>query len=376
MAATAVRVTYCPPGSARNAFFDTPHDSSFRRHRPVHLPSLDEEGTFERGIDHSDYGRMNTYYHLGGSRNRRLSTPEWALSETATRRVLLAFMEGRVFSKRAREALTGSERERFVVAMARMKQRTDAMMKVVDRLCDEYCAAVDGDRRRILQLEIDVLDKQIQLAGRPDVLIAIVHGYHRQRLTSRELAEKLAMTDAHIRQLLFRLNKVAKGLGYEVERTSPEDLERRRQHRLTVTAEDKQRRELARLQKTEAAKAARLLAVAQKQAAAWSRWQARLQKQAAAQARAAATKAVRKSRVRGQGPTRERWAREGKCVGCGGERNDKTLCIRCRERSRDYTKARYARLKAERVAVPKEVHSARLSAAMKASWAQRKAAAV
>ena len=88
--------TLCPPAAAKNAFFDRPQDRFFRPVLPVHLPDVDDEGTFHKGLSFDDYTRCQTQTHLGGYGDRRLGTPLWAMGEASTRQVLIAFFEASV----------------------------------------------------------------------------------------------------------------------------------------------------------------------------------------------------------------------------------------------------------------------------------------
>jgi len=316
----------CPPHAAAGILQDEPQFN--HRQMPVHLPDKDEESDgYVRGLSFDDYRMCSIQTHLGGRGGRHQPTPLWTQSNAAVQRVLLAFMEGRVFSKKKCATFHGNERERFLAVIQRLKKQTASLTVIIGRLCNEFVVTTDPARRKILQTQIQNIDRRLILASRPDVFYEIVVGYYRQRLSSPELAGQLGgvVSPWGIRALLHRMNVYAKRLGYavEVHEPPPRQLYPSEQARKNARSERRAARDAERAAKRNA----RFLAKVARDAE-------RLEKKRAAQA-------AKPKRIL-LGPTRERWKKEGKCTSCGGDRDraDRLFCEACRAQAKIYVAAR------------------------------------
>ena len=128
----------------------------------------------------------------------------------------------------------------MIAVLQKMKERRAAKIRVLENLCAEFVSCNDDKRRRILQIQISALDRRLQLEDRPDVFYNVVVDYYRTRMDSVAVAEKNGMTPWGVRQILFRMNKVAKALGYDVMVTCS----RIRRSAEQVKAEHDRKREL------------------------------------------------------------------------------------------------------------------------------------
>jgi|SRR5271157_1440607 len=204
--------TLCPPHAAAGILQDEPNFN--HKQKPVHLPDRDEEGDgYARGISFEDYSRMQTSTRTTG---RKQPTPLWSQSDAAVRHVLLAFLETRAFSKKKCAGLVGNERQRFIAVIQRLKDRSASLIATLECLCSQFVATTDPARRKMLTTEISGLDRQIQLVSRPDIFHTLIVARYRERLDSVGVAERCGLSPWGVRQLCFRLNKVARSLGYEI----------------------------------------------------------------------------------------------------------------------------------------------------------------
>ena len=281
---------------------------------PIGRHTDDDAG--DSAVSWDDYQMMHVQTTAVRSRQRRHPTPAWALTESSTRRVVLAFMEKRAFSKKQREQLIGTDRERFLAVIQKLKSQTDARVHVIESLCNEFVSCTDPARRKTLTTEITNLDRVVQLIGRPDVFYEVVVAYHCEHLDSVGVAERCGLSPWGVRALLYRMNKVASSLGYTVEFSKPRPKPTPEQ-----VAWAKLQRRLARAERLEVRRNRKLLGKAARDAEKLER-------------RKRALAASPKSRA-------ERIA-AGLCSACGKTRDDDDykLCGRCRERNRDWLQQR------------------------------------
>jgi hypothetical protein len=347
--AAAFTITHCPPAIAHGAYIET---GAVRRRtlaQPIHLTEKNEDGEFAAGISFDDYTRMTTTTRTQNVW-RPNAIPQWALNETATRRVLLAYLEARMFHGRLQQAaIIGTERERYIKIVAALRAQVTDLTKTVDKLCEEYAPHVECTgkfcltRRRTLAIIIEGIDRRLRMAPRPDVYYEIIVGSYRQCLNATELSHQLnyLVSTQGIRVILRRLNLVAASLGYEVNfraKLTPEQKLQRKQEREARKAESIADRELAKQRK-----AARL---AQQEAQRVEAAQQRLAQQEARRVEAEARKlaeqeARRKVKLttasldRTNSSARQRFYPEGMCASCGKskDRADRSRCAPCRERS-------------------------------------------
>jgi hypothetical protein len=244
-------IIVCPPHAAHG--IDSPQPIFCKGPLPVFLPEKDSDGDgYARGLSFDDAARCHTFTRKIG---RKHPTPLWTQSDAAVRRVLLAFMEARAFGPKGRERLSGlGDRDRLIAVVQKLKSKRDALIVVIERLCNEFVVTADPHRRRVLQTEIQNLDKQIILSARADVFFDLIVAYYRERLSSVDCAARTGLSPWGCRALLHRMNKCAKALGYRVEISEPRPRPTPEQ-----IAWAKEQRRLAHAERTEAKRNARLL---------------------------------------------------------------------------------------------------------------------
>lgn len=315
-AAAPVRIIVCPPHDAIGALRYTPQ---YRRQQelPVHLPERDAaDGTFERGLAFDDLERCNIFSHKGGLREKCLPIPTWTLNDDATRRVVLHYMEKRTCSK-----AIGTDRERLVRVLRKMRDSAALLTAQLDRMCGEYVAHLECSaawclrRRRVLDLQIKVLDGRLIFCAQPELFYNIIIAFYRTRLMSREIGEKFGISKECVRTILSRMNSRARALGYAAPKkvvASPEVRRMRKQMAAAYRAARAEEKRI-RAEQQEASRRWRMNAAASKP---------RVEKRVAE---------TPKKYFKGR--TRERWMHEGKCVGCGGKhgakREGKRMCAYC-----------------------------------------------
>ncbi len=318
-----MQLTICPPMDAGGCLRYTP-----QYHRqlelPVHLPERDISGTFEHGLAFDDLVRCNVYSHKGGLREKCLPIPLWALNDSMTRAVVLRYMEKRTNSKPI-----GTERERLVRVLRKMKDSSARLTAQLDRMCGEYVAHLECDspwclrRRQVLDLQIKVLDGRLIFCARPDLFYSVVIGFYRTRLTSPEIGDKHGISKECVRKILSRMNASARKLGYDAPKkvvASPEVRRMRKLQRESARAARREERRI-RAEQQEAARQYRMTVT---------------RKPSADKPLADAAKRYLK------GPTRARWAMEGRCTRCGKtkDRTDRVNCKLCRQLNAEYMRRR------------------------------------
>src|SRR5258708_16480130 len=158
---------------------------------------------------------------------RRLPTPTWAMDDAMLRNVLIRFMEERAMGAKNKKWRTqfkgpGRWRERLERAKTRIMETRAQKIIVLDRFCEEYVTVKQGtDRKRINQLESEIKTLTTYLRtpkndGGAAILAAIVCLYYRTCLDSVGVGMELGLKSPHVRQILYRMNKVAQALGYPV----------------------------------------------------------------------------------------------------------------------------------------------------------------
>jgi hypothetical protein len=181
---------------------------------PVAARYMGRDQWVSTGISHGDYNNMSTRDHKGGSGERRLATPQWAMDDKKTAEVICCYLENRVFSDKQKAGLPkGSLADRLERATDALKKRAEASIRTLDSLCARYVAAKsEGDelKARMLNAEIETVDTFIRTCDDgPAFLAGIIYFYHRARMNSVEVGAEVKLKPTHVRQVLWRLNKVA-----------------------------------------------------------------------------------------------------------------------------------------------------------------------
>jgi hypothetical protein len=206
--------TICEPHAAAGIL---PPDPQFGgcRQMPVSLPEQDDDGNFELGLSFGDYQRMHTDRYAASRKN---GVPAWALNDRDTQRVLLAFLERRVFGKRqlAKLPRLRSPRKRLARVLERIQQQRERRIEVIKALMlRERDARLRGEDTSKLIVQFRNLDFRLWLEGRnlPATVATVMHCFYRLHWTTADIAREFGLTDDFARQVLHRLNKTAKSLG-------------------------------------------------------------------------------------------------------------------------------------------------------------------
>ena len=227
-----------------------------RKSQPV-AAHITATGWLSNGLSFQDYANMHVRTKKSCG-ERRLATPIWAMNNPMLRRVLVAFIEERAFSKKERAKLRkkAGMKERLNHARAKIISKRPAAMVVLDRLCAEYVeiknnglksgmtdkewnatkkqpyfefaegqAKIDDMQYRLKQLEREIsgIDTYLRISenGGADIVAAIVYLYYRAGMDSVGVGAELGLKPPHIRQTLFRMHQTAKMLDKKYHRAAP-----------------------------------------------------------------------------------------------------------------------------------------------------------
>ncbi len=317
----SAQITFCPP-APQTTFFDDHHFDGRFQVRPVSVHYMGRDEWAGTGIDFSSYNFMQTSRRKQ-NKGRRFRTPAWTANDHDVQAVIVTYLESRVFSRKkqlhfcARRRLSLKARLRRVEEALQARAVTQEV--VVDRLCSEYVRETDGARRSVLESEIQGLDTAIRINRSPAKVVAgVIYFYFREGLDSTQVGAELGFLSPWVRQLLFRIMKIALALGLE----TPESITCQRRD----LAEERSKRAAEKMTARNAARSE----------------QRRVLRE---QRRAERLAAPKPPKVKKERP-RLRWKAEGKCAACGGDKaGATTVCCRtCLDQQKAYNAARRARL--------------------------------
>ncbi|HYM76123.1 MAG TPA: hypothetical protein VE377_09120 [Candidatus Dormibacteraeota bacterium] len=214
-------ITYCPPGEARNARFD--EYVGVRRKLPIQKATFDAEGVAEsNGIDWGDFGRMGQFQHKLDS-GRLSDTPSWATNDKQLRAVLVVYLERRAGLMKPGP---GTEIQRLQRAQATLIKQTASFQVSLDKMVHRYAgilarlketpadtealAAKHDCATQIQNLDTVLLFNK-DIAGK---VLRVVHCYYRMGYTSVQVETETGLKPPHVREILWRLRKVAALLGF------------------------------------------------------------------------------------------------------------------------------------------------------------------
>jgi hypothetical protein len=213
-----MNITVCPPA---------PQFTHFDIHQFDCKPSLPVEAHYvggqngvngweSTGVDFDSYARMQTSRRKI-NKGRRFLTPAWTANDHDVQAVIVGWLESRAFSKKQlRMCSRPSLKTRLYRAEEAIRSQMARQEQTLDRLCAEYVQSTDPARRRLLESEVQGLDAQIRINRDPAKVVAgVIHLYYRQGLTSVEVASELGFKSPWVRQLLYRIAKIATDLGFE-----------------------------------------------------------------------------------------------------------------------------------------------------------------
>src|SRR5271169_2446136 len=101
------KITFCPPGAARNARFD--EYVGTRPHHPVEAHVVAGGEFASNGISFSDYRSMGTFQRKLENA-RRKPAPAWALNDANLRAVIVSYVEARAHFGGVQQPGTDAER--------------------------------------------------------------------------------------------------------------------------------------------------------------------------------------------------------------------------------------------------------------------------
>jgi hypothetical protein len=202
------------PAAPQKVFFD---EHVVVKHYPVAVRFTGGGNCESNGIDFGDYSRMTTSERKRFS-GRRTTVPLWAVNNHDLQRVLVAYLELRAYgvSKKIRE---GTFLERLMRAERHLAERAPRTQRQLDELCGRYVELRrnGGTPKELVTLQraINGLDTQLIINRAPArIAAAIVYKFFRQGLKSAQIAADLGVHSPGVRQMLFRIQKVATALGY------------------------------------------------------------------------------------------------------------------------------------------------------------------
>ena len=107
-------------------------------------------------------------------------------------------------------------------AEQKLHARASLQHESLDRMCHEYCwlRQRGGDPARLNKLEQQIrgVDTQLIINRAPAAVAAgIVYGYYREGGDSVKVGSALGLQSACVRQILYKIWKAAKELGFEAE---------------------------------------------------------------------------------------------------------------------------------------------------------------
>jgi hypothetical protein len=197
------RVVWCPPSEQANHFDQHQFQNCGRIMRNVRL-------------DFRDGQRMHILRAGSTKPKRKTPTPEWTTRGELTQKVIVVYLEGRLFL----DACPGSLPER----LARCREKAEAGLPRkrarLQRWIDEYrqlsrSPKADTTDLRRLEQQISNTDTEIFVSAKlPEIVASTVYLYYRLGFDSCSVAESLGLKPPHCRQILYRLQKTAQRLGF------------------------------------------------------------------------------------------------------------------------------------------------------------------
>ena len=193
------RVVWCPPSGQTDHFDQHQFQNCGRFMRNVKL-------------DFRDVQRMHILRADGTKPKRKTPTPEWTARAELTQKVIVAYLENRLFL----DDCSGSLPERLARCRAKAESRLPEKRARLQRWIDEYRQlsrspkADPADLRRLEQ-QISTTDTEIFVSAKlPEIVASTVYLFYRLGFDSCSVGESLGLKPPHIRQILARLNRTAR----------------------------------------------------------------------------------------------------------------------------------------------------------------------
>jgi hypothetical protein len=185
-------------------------------HYPVHV-DFDGHDFHSNGISHDDYARMQTQRHKLNA-YRHGASPDWAFNDSKLRAVIVGCMEARAQNGTEKINRTGTDAERMERAQKKIAEKHSGLEERINKLCKLYVTAKragDAALTKHFAQKVEETDTVLRLLDNPAKFYAgVAYHYWRCGLNSVETAQQLHIKPPHVRQILWRMGKVAGQLGY------------------------------------------------------------------------------------------------------------------------------------------------------------------
>jgi hypothetical protein len=162
------------------------------------------------GLSFSDFGSMRVKTRTG--QERRLPTPDWAMNDEKLREVILKYMENRLYLPSTTED-DATRRERIEAAIVYWMPRRRVLLKRICGRFTEASKAGDTAQAESLAIQAQCLDSEILMMQRGMMaqITTLLYRYYRVGWNSTQIAEELKIYPPAVRQILFRMIRVADG---------------------------------------------------------------------------------------------------------------------------------------------------------------------
>jgi hypothetical protein len=175
-------------------------------------------GRFMRNVrlDFREAQRMHILRAGGTKPKRRTPTPEWSTRAELTKKVIVTYLENRLFL----DDCSGSLPERLARFRAKAESGLSEKCARLRRWIDEYRELARSPQTKTAELnrlerQISNMDTEIFVSAKlPEVVASTVYLYYRLGFDSCSVAESLGLKPPQCRQILARLGRTAKRLGF------------------------------------------------------------------------------------------------------------------------------------------------------------------
>ena len=218
-----IPVTICQPHPARTLLEDEPQ---FTRHvAPVTRATWDGSGRVDTSphLGFDDYQRsMSSHRYAAQVHRKNTGYPTWAANDLQLRNVILLACAIRVTmgSDTGCKTLLAARRQLAAVTKA-MAARAQGLIPTLEKRCKQYVAAktageLDAIAMAMQERNIKSLDTSIRIGMEgPRLLVKVLYFAYRLGMSSPNVAAECGLTACGVRQLLRKMNRAARVLGYQ-----------------------------------------------------------------------------------------------------------------------------------------------------------------
>src|SRR5579859_736911 len=200
-----------------------------RAQQPIHAELNGDGGFNTPGISFEDYARMQTCVKNKATGARQREAPLYARNDTEFRRVLLAYLETRAFSKKQREFLAevdepASPIQKMNRVCRVLAAKNTRLLEVLTVLSKEYVSLKNlhtehpyrATRLKTLECEIQTTEQTMRMNRNPAAIVAgVIYLAYRVGLDSVGVGSELGLKPQHVRQLLYRVSVVWENINSE-----------------------------------------------------------------------------------------------------------------------------------------------------------------